>query len=246
MILILCNRPTFETLVEELRKSDSEISSASQILEEIARHHPDFDRTLVMVPDIVGRRWPIDDVYYPDMNLIDLTGEMSQKSPIHHNISRSLADLLSIPLASSLTLGEDDDDDDDDDDEQMSEDLVGRIRGFLREYDAQYAINEFLANADDAGATEFTILLDSAGSRDYRKKSLISPAFESIQGSPSLVLYNNATLSKEDFKGLRRVGRGGKTEHSETHGRHGLGALSFYYFTDVRFSVTWHIPSFAD
>ena len=185
-----------------------------------------------MVPDISGRPCLINNVYYPDMSLIDLAGEISQKSPIHNSISRSLAERLGIPLASSLTLGEDDDED-----EQMSEDLVGRICGFLREYDAQYAINEFLANADDAGATEFTILLDSAGSRDHRKKRLISPAFESIQGSPSLVLYNNATLSDEDFKGLLHVGRGGKTEHYETHGRHGLGALSFYYFTDVRCCV---------
>jgi len=186
-----------------------------------------------VVPDIFRRQWPIDNVYYPDMNLIDLAGEMSQKSPIHKSISRSLAELLGIPLASSLTLGEDDDDD-----EQMSEDLVGRIRGFLREYDAQYAINEFLANADDAGATEFTILFDLGDPHDQRKRGLIAPAFESIRGSPSLILYNNATLSEKDFRGLRHVGRGGKTENSETHGRHGLGALSFYYFTDVRFFVT--------
>jgi len=184
-----------------------------------------------VVPNFKEMRWPIDNVYYPDMNLIDLAGEMSQKSPIHNSISRSLAERLGIPLASSLTLGEDDDDDD----EQMSEDLVGRIRGFLREYDAQYAINEFLANADDAGATEFTILFDSGNPHDQRKRGLIAPAFESIRGSPSLVLYNNATLSEKDFKGLRHVGRGGKTGNSETHGRHGLGALSFYYFTDVRF-----------
>jgi len=223
----VCHRPTFETLVEELR--ESKIDSAIRILEEISHHHPDFDRTLVVVPDISGNPCLIDSVYYTDMNLIDLTGEMSEKSPLHNNISRSLADRLEIPLASSLTLG-----DDEDDDEQMSEDLVDRIRGFLREYDAQYAINEFLANADDAGAKEFKILFDSGDSRNLRKKSLIAPAFESIQGSPSLVLYNDATLSEKDFAGLRRVGRGGKTEHSETHGRHGLGALSFYYFTDVR------------
>jgi hypothetical protein len=233
VILILCNRPAFDTPVEELRKCDSEIISAAQILEEIARHHPDFDRTLVVVPDISGTRWPIDNVYYPDMNFIDLAGEMSQKSPIHSNISRSLAKLLGIPLASFLTLGEDDDED-----EQMSEDLVGRIAGFLREYDSKYAMNEFLANADDAGATEFTIMLDSGDYNDHRKRRLIAPAFESIRGSSSLVLYNNATLSEKDFKGLRHVGRGGKTEYSETHGRHGLGALSFYYFTDVRSCVT--------
>jgi sacsin len=95
-------------------------------------------------------------------------------------------------------------------------------------------MNEFLANADDAGATEFSILLDGGDSLHRWKQRLITPAFESVQGAPSLVLYNNSTFSREDFKGLLRVGRGGKVELSETHGRHGLGALSFYYFTDVR------------
>jgi len=174
------------------------------------------------------------------MSVINLIGETSQKLPIHANISRRLAEALGIPFASSLTLGEDDDED-----EQMSEDLVGRICGFLREYDPQYALNEFLANADDAGATEFTMSLDSSDSSHNRKQNLrvIAPAFESIQGSPSLVLYNNATLSDEDFKGLLHVGRGGKVGHSETHVRHGLGALSFYHFSDVCFflplSPTW-------
>ncbi|KIM49917.1 hypothetical protein M413DRAFT_439046 [Hebeloma cylindrosporum] len=222
-------RPTFETLVEELAKcGTARTSSAKQILEEIAHHHPDFDRTLVVVPDLNGTPQPIDNVYFADMNLIDLTGEVSRKSPIHHNISRSLAAALGIPLASSLILGEDDDEDD-----QMSEDLVERIRGFLREYDAQYAMNEFLANADDARATEFIILHDSGDPRDRGNGRFIAPAFQTIRGSPSLVLYNNATLSEKDFKGLRHVGRGGKIGDSETHGRHGLGALSFYYFTDV-------------
>ena len=180
------------------------------------------------MPDFSGTACPIDSVFYRDMNVIDLGGEISQRSPIHKVISPDLAEALRIPFASSLALGEDEEEE-----EQMSEDFVGRIRGFLREYDARYAMNEFLANADDAKATEFSILLDRGGSRNNRRE-LISPAFESIQSSPSLVLYNNATLSGEDFKGLIRVGRGGKGELPETHGRHGLGALSFYYFTDVR------------
>ena len=47
---------------------------------------------------------------------------------------------------------------DDDEGEQMSEDLVGRTAGSLGGYDSQYAMNEFLANADDAGTTKFTTL----------------------------------------------------------------------------------------
>ena len=47
---------------------------------------------------------------------------------------------------------------DDDKGEQMSEDLVGRTAGSLGGYDSQYAMNEFLANADDAGTTKFTTL----------------------------------------------------------------------------------------
>ena len=59
---------------------------------------------------------------------------------------------------------------------------------------------------------------------------------------PIFIFYNDSVLSKLDFLGLRQVGRGGKTNEIDTHGRHGRGALAFYYFTDVsstNFNLTY-------
>jgi len=145
-----------------------------------------------------------------------------------------LAEQLEVPFLSSELLelcG-----DEDDDEEQMAEDLRDRIEGFLRENDVHYAVNEFLANADDAKATKFSILLDNR--RDFFGTHVISPAFETLQSSSYIIFHNDAVLSNLDFSGLRKVGRGGKTDEIDTHGRHGLGALAFYYFTDVSTTIT--------
>jgi hypothetical protein len=117
--------------------------------------------------------------------------------------------------------------DEDDNEEQMAVDLRDSIEGFLRENDVLYAVNEFLANADDAKATKFSILLDNRG--DGFGDSVISPSFKTLQRSSYIIFYNDAVLSENDFSGLKKVGKGGKTNEIDTHGRHGLGALAFYY-----------------
>ncbi|KAF9557584.1 hypothetical protein CPC08DRAFT_751892 [Agrocybe pediades] len=67
-----------------------------------------------------------------------------------------------------------------------------------------------------------------------------------IEENPSLVFYNDALLSDADFRGIVSVGRGGKIDKSETHGRHGLGALSCYYFTDVTTVISGEWIVFLD
>ena len=222
-------------LVLELQKydvvSNSDIPAVTALLQEIATYHPSFDRTAISIPGRSGRLHPIDNVYYRDTDCI-LPSALQDKVASLSGISRSLSDQLGIPCLSSLLLdlGEDEFDDD----EQMGEDLVDRIQGFLKEYDIKYAFNEFLANADDAHAKELSVLLLLNRRHQYKPTGFISPAFRQIQMHDSIVLFNDAVLSDEDFKGLRKVGRGGKVGQLDTHGRHGLGALSFYYFTDVR------------
>ena len=212
------------------------------ILEEIGDHH---DRACyqeaILVPGEDCRLRSLDSVYFRDMNFAPLSSTISSMAATHERMSRKLAETLGIQMLSSVALGEIDVDE-----EQMSEDLVTRIRGFLRDFDPRYAINEFLANADDAGANEFNIYLTAHDRRTGTQEKVNSPQFHSLLSSPSLLLYNNARLSEEDFAGLRRVGQGGKLELTETHGRHGLGALSLYYFTDVSgllFIATWKVPN---
>jgi len=194
-----------------------------------------FDPKKILVPGSDDHIHPLDHVFFRDREIDGFSSQVSRvlegKIAAHNDISQSLSNALGVQTLSSLLL--DLADDALDDDEPMAEDLVNRIQGFLKEYDIRYAFNEFLANADDAGATKVTIAVDG---RHISSPSdgLIGPSFRAVHEVPSVFLYNDATMSDDDFKGLRQVGRGGKVERADTHGRHGLGALSFYYFTDVR------------
>ena len=212
------------------------IDTSIIVLEEITQH-ADYDRSAVLVPSDDGI-CTLDSVYYPDIPRRSSFSTSSSKSPLHRKISKGLAEQLKVPFLSAELL--DQDGDEDDDEEQMAEDLRDRIEGFLRENDILYAVNEFLANADDARAKKFSILLDHR--REGFGTRVISPAFEILQNSSYIIFYNDSVLSKLDFSGLRKVGRGGKTNEIDTHGRHGLGALAFYYFTDV--SPTLFSPFF--
>ena len=182
-----------------------------------------------MVPSDDGCVYSLESVYYQDLPKSFLLSTSLSKSPLHPRISKELAEQLKIPFLSAELLEQRVDEDDDE--EQMAVNLRDRIEGFLRENDVLYAVNEFLANADDAKATKFSILLDNRGG-DFGNR-LISPSFEALQSSSYILFYNDAVLSENDFSGLKRVGKGGKTNEIDTHGRHGLGALAFYYFTDV-------------
>ena len=187
-----------------------------------------------MVPSDDGCVCSLEAVYYQDIPPSEsfLLSASLSKSPLHPGISKGLAEQLKIPFLSAELL--DQGIDDDDDEEQMAVDLRDRIEGFLHENDVQYAVNEFLANADDANATKFSILLDNRGG-DFGTR-VISQSFETLQGSSYIIFYNDAVFSENDFSGLKRIGKDGKTNEIDTHGRYGLasGALAFYYFTDVR------------
>ena len=187
-----------------------------------------------MVPSDDGHICSLELVYYPDTSYPLSSSISLSKSPLHRKISKGLAEQLNIPLLSAELLEQGMDEDDDD--EQMAEDLRDRIGGFLRENDVLYAVNEFFANADDAKATKFSILLDNR--QEGFGPRVISPSFEPLQSSTHIIFYNSALLSERDFSGLKKVGRGGKTDEIDTHGRHGLGALAFYYFTDVRLTIS--------
>ncbi|KAF8912158.1 hypothetical protein CPB84DRAFT_758744 [Gymnopilus junonius] len=228
------SRPAFEVLKDELlcqlsSGSSSKLDTALTILEELAGYHDCAgNREAIQIPGEDSQPYSLDLVYFRDMAYAPLSTPVSSMAAAHKIISKKLAEALGIQMLSSISLG-----DIDADEEQMSEDLVSRIGGFLRDYDPQYAVNEFLANADDAGANQFHMCLADNDRRTETQEKVISPQFQSLLRTPSFFLFNNALLSEEDFTGLRRVGQGGKLELSDTHGRHGLGALSLYYFTDV-------------
>ena len=167
----------YEELSRLLKSPVPNIDTSIIVLEEITQH-ADYERSAVLVPSDDGI-CTLDSVYYPDIPRRSSFLTSSSKSPLHRKISKGLAEQLKVPFLSAELLDQDGDEDDDDDEEQMAVDLRYRIEGFLRENDILYAVNEFLANADDARAKRFSILLDHR--REGFGTRFISPPFEVLQ-----------------------------------------------------------------
>ncbi|KAJ6490694.1 hypothetical protein C8R47DRAFT_1071069 [Mycena vitilis] len=226
--------PSLETLLTELESllehQDRPLQvckEAMEILKEIApllpagRSQDDYERILVPARD--GILHPVSQVYFVDC----ASDYCPEGFPVHSAVSESLARELEVQFLSSLEL---DEDEDEEDDLQMGEDFTKRVEGVLKEHDMQHALNEFMANAIDANASEFSVTLDE---RTFESSKVLGPRLAELQRRPSLFLYNDATFSESDFRGLRQVGQGGKRSNPDSIGRYGLGALSLFHFTDV-------------
>lgn len=151
----------------------------------------------------------------------------------HGGISDAFATMMDLPRLSAAGFAEDDDLLAD---LSFGEDFCTRIQGVLKDYSPEYSSNEWVANAADAKASEVSFLLDRA---TYPHEYVIAPQTqaEDLYNSPALIVHNDATFREQDFVGLISAGKGGKADNHETIGRFGLGALSFYHFTEVMLSL---------
>jgi len=103
----------------------------------------------------------------------------------------------------------------------MGTQLVTSIRNTLKQYTEQQMLSEFFANAADAGATRFGIMLDEKQGLPVER--LLTTAMRPFQACPSLMVYNNGVFTAKDFEGICRTGIGGKEGKSDTIGQFGLG-----------------------
>lgn len=78
-------------------------------------------------------------------------------------------------------------------------------------------LKELIQNADDAGATRVRLCLDR---RAHRTDSLLSDSLAQWQG-PSLLAYNDAVFTEEDFVSISRIGGSGKHGQAWKTGRFG-------------------------
>ncbi|XWS54336.1 hypothetical protein CRYUN_Cryun10bG0081200 [Craigia yunnanensis] len=109
-------------------------------------------------------------------------------------------------------------------------DLTRRIREVLLNYpEGTTVLKELIQNADDAGATRVRLCLDR---RPNGSDSLLSDSLAQWQG-PSLLAYNDAVFTEEDFVSISRIG--GSTKHGQAWktGRFGVGFNSVYHLTDL-------------
>jgi sacsin len=183
------------------------------------------EQSQLIVPDTEGLLRPFNAICYNDIGPRACLVDVGSNFLAHSNISESLANELGLRRLGLTSV------DNQVDDLDMGEDLLTTIRNRLREYTDSQLLLEFFANASDASATEFDVLLDEDASPD---KILISSNCRAFQHAPALIVHNNSIFTDEDFQGILRTGIGGKAGRRDTIGQFGLGALTMFHVTEVR------------
>jgi len=101
---------------------------------------------------------------------------------------------------------------------------------------APTVLKELLQNADDAEATELSIILDE---RDCSRVSALCPGYSALC-SPALLVRNNRPFrlasevgaAHDDFSNILNVAGGHKWAQATAAGRFGIGFNSAYFLTD--------------
>ena len=114
------------------------------------------------------------------------------------------------------------------------EDLCDRINSLLDKYPKDVTIfKEFIQNAEDAGASEIAFIIDE---REFTANDgeLFSDSknWYGLHKLPSLLVYNNKTMTEDDLIGITKLGRGNKHSSLESIGRFGVGFNVAYHITD--------------
>ncbi|KAG8972493.1 hypothetical protein FRC05_009846 [Tulasnella sp. 425] len=239
------SRPTQASLFSTLREISTELSEADialrtrdglvrtsvLILEEICQsmEGKDSEFQRILVPTKSWQLAPAPEVLFND------TGGNPISSPpgfqfAHPQVSAELANNLGL-----RRLGEQEFSDDD-------EDLTIRIRRVLQDFDIDHSSNEWVVNADDAGAREVTFLVDEACFQGGR----VITGLNVFQSGPALVVHNDGIFTDADFQGLINIGQGGKSGRVDSIGRFGLGALTFYHFSELPWIISGKHCLFLD
>ncbi|KAH6902615.1 hypothetical protein BKA70DRAFT_1434939 [Coprinopsis sp. MPI-PUGE-AT-0042] len=129
--------------------------------------------------------------------------------------------------------------------EDMGASPATLVQKTIGQYSEKQFLSEFLANAQDAGASTFSVVLNSFSSR-HGTRRLLSQEMNKFYGCPSAVIYNDSTFSDQDFKGILRTHVGGKKEDSKSVGQFGLGALTMFHFTEVAIIISGKYVLFLD
>ena len=161
---------------------------------------------------------------------------------LHKNFSGHVARKLGIPSALDSILHKISDDSFFDDSAYgQQEDLCDRINSLLDKYPSDSSIfKEFIQNAEDAEASEIVFILDH---RELHAKDgeLFSKSekWSSLHKCPSLLIYNNKTMTEKDLIGITKLGRGSKQDSLESIGRFGVGFNVAYHITDCPMFVSY-------
>ncbi|KAG8868881.1 hypothetical protein FRB97_001836, partial [Tulasnella sp. 331] len=129
---------------------------------------------------------------------------------------------------------------------QQREGFHARILGVLKDSQIESASTEWVANADNSGATKVGFMVDDATFGRSPSSWFLTPQSAELCQSPALVIWNNGSFTEKDYESLLSSGRGEQGAGHEVMGRFGLGALSFYHFTEMIMLVSGNRVMFLD
>lgn len=210
------------------RLNDSDLRIAIATLEISTRLG--YDPIELHIPDTTSTLRKLSEIVHGDRSV---RGGISSFNFTHPRVSEYLIKQLEIEDSFERAIKLDVDFEDGDEDEYTQrESLTTVICDTLGRYPIETTFNEFLANADDAGATRISWTIDNCQTGPHKSGSLLAPELEPFQGA-ALIAYNDGIFSEKDFAGFKEIGQGAKGEDATTTGMFGRGALSMYHFTDV-------------
>ncbi|CAG8641853.1 19318_t:CDS:2, partial [Dentiscutata erythropus] len=166
----------------------------------------------LLIPNMNGKMVPCKELFYDDMDTRAKDSDKDFNIMAHSSISRDIAKKLKLKNFSEAFL----------------KDKIDLVRQNENKFDLEEIVfQEFLKNADDAGAEQFCIILDECR---YPSKYLIKEDMESWQG-PAIWIYNEKEFSSKDLESLNDIGR--STKGPDEIGKYGFGFASCYNFTDM-------------
>ncbi|KAF5378086.1 hypothetical protein D9615_007575 [Tricholomella constricta] len=204
---------------------------ALRFLRLLPKNLTEEERHQILVPDVKFTLRPLPSVFYNDLAeracLVALSdGDHLAYSRIDEDLAKFLGmerlGLKFVDLKPSLGV-------------DMGEELTTTIRNKLRSYTPRQILTEFLANAADAGATKFGILLDET---QAPTQGILAREMGTFQTLSSLVIHNNAVFTDADFDGICQTGIGGKAGRTDSIGQFGFGALTMFHLTDLAMIVS--------
>ncbi|KAK2459819.1 hypothetical protein APHAL10511_008140 [Amanita phalloides] len=224
-------RPTASAITHELNTLNDDrgmdninkIQQAVQLLTMLPDSVAERERGSLLIPTDTGDLVPLSSgvCYYKGT----IEGDDRSVPIAHHLVNEELAQKLKMQR-----LGLDEAEDEID----LGEKPITTIRNTLRQYDPKQFFTEFIANASDAKAKSFSMLVDH---HEGPTKKLLSEGLAAFQG-PSLVVFNDGIFSRDDFRGILHTGIGGKKGKRGMIGRFGLGALTMFHFTELAMIVS--------
>ncbi|KAF9445202.1 hypothetical protein P691DRAFT_676124 [Macrolepiota fuliginosa MF-IS2] len=214
---------------------ERQLQSIVKLLALLPDNLSEEEASLIRVPDVDGRMRRVSDLHFNDTNMAaNHLPREGTRAISHPYITKSLARKLRIePLAKQLSKFSG----------YMGESFATSIRSVLKDYNETQMLIEMLANAADAGARRFIVILDEMPSSS---EHLISPNLAAFQLSPALLVYNDARFTEDDFEGLCHTGEGSKRHKGHTIGQFGRGALTMFHLTEFPMLVSSGRAIFID